>query len=50
MDESFNINLPFIIDDFLPKDKRKIYIGLLIVSKNLDILLEYINWNCNFYS
>ena len=49
-DESFNINLPFIIDDFLPKDKRKIYIGLLIVSKNLDILLEYINWNCNFYS
>jgi hypothetical protein len=49
-EESFNINLPFIIDDYLTKDKRKIYIGLLIISKNLDILVEYINWNCNFYS
>ena len=49
-EESFNINLKFIIDKYLPKDKRKIYIGLLIVSKNLDVLIEYINWNCNFYS
>ncbi len=49
-EESFNISLPFIINDYLTKDKRKIYIGLLIISKNLDMLLEYINWNCNFYS
>ena len=49
-EESFNISLPFIINEFLTKDKRKIYIGLIVVSKNLDILLEYINWNCNFYS
>ena len=49
-EESFNISLPFIINDYLTKDKRKIYIGLIVLSKNLDILLEYINWNCNFYS
>ena len=49
-EESFNISLPFVINDFLTKDKRKIYIGLIVLSKNLDILLEYINWNCNFYS
>ena len=49
-EESFNITLPFIINEFLTKDKRKIYIGLIVLSKILDILLEFINWNCNFYS
>jgi hypothetical protein len=49
-EESFNISLPFIINEYLTKDKRKIYIGLIVLSKNLDILLEFINWNCNFYS
>jgi hypothetical protein len=49
-EESFNISLPFVINEFLTKDKRKIYIGLIVLSKNLDILIEYINWNCNFYS
>ena len=49
-EESFKLTLPFIINEYLTKDKRKIYIGLIVLSKNLDILLEYINWNCNFYS
>ena len=49
-EESFNISLPFVINEYLTKDKRKIYIGLIVLSKNLDILLEFINWNCNFYS
>ena len=49
-DDSFNISLPFEINNYLTKDKRKIYIGLITSSKNIDMLLEYINWNCNFYS
>ena len=49
-EDSFNISLPFIMNNFLTKDKRKIYIGLIVTSKNVDMLLEYINWNCNFYS
>lgn len=49
-DDSFNISLPFIMNNYLTKDKRKILIGLVVQSKNVDMLLEYINWNCNFYS
>ena len=49
-EDSFNISLPFIMNNYLTKDKRKILIGLVVQSKNVDMLLEYINWNCNFYS
>jgi hypothetical protein len=49
-EDSFNISLPFIMNNYLTKDKRKIIIGLVVQSKNVDMLLEYINWNCNFYS
>ena len=38
------------MNNYLTKDKRKILIGLVVQSKNVDMLLEYINWNCNFYS
>ena len=48
--KTFIFNFPFIINSFIPKDKRKMIIGMLIQSENVDMIFENISWNCNFYS
>ena len=48
-ESSFKFSFPFISESFIPKDKRKIVVGVIAESQNMDLILEYHNWNCNFY-
>ena len=48
--KSLNFSFPFMINQFIPKDKRKMMIGMIISSENVDVIFEFINWNFNFYS
>ncbi len=48
--KSMNFSFPFMINQFIPKDKRKMIVGLIISSDNIDMIFELINWNFNFFS
>lgn len=48
--KSINFSFPFMINQFIPKDKRKMIVGLIVSSDNLDITYELVSWNFNFYS
>lgn len=43
-------SFPLTINQYIPKDKRKMTIGLLVSSENLDIILDLTSWNFNFFS
>lgn len=47
---TFNFSFPFNLNDYISKDKRKMNLGLIINTQNLDIIVDIINWNFNFLS
>lgn len=48
--KTLNFSFPFTINQFIPKEKRKVIVGMIISSQNLDMIYENVNWNCNFFS
>ncbi|MCQ2819591.1 MAG: hypothetical protein MJ252_20195 [archaeon] len=48
--KKLNFAFPFNINQFIPKDKRKIYVGIIFQSQNLDVIFENVSWNFNFFS
>ena len=48
--KALNFSFPFTINQFIPKEKRKVIVGMIIASQNLDMIYENVNWNCNFFS
>jgi len=45
-----NFSFPFTMNQFIPRDKRKMSIGLIVTSENLDVMCDFISWSFNFYS
>ena len=45
-----NISFPFAMNQIIEKDKRKIIVGTLISSENLDMVVEINSWTFNFLS
>jgi hypothetical protein len=48
--KSVNFSFPLTINQYIPKDKRKMTIGLLVSSENLDVILDLTSWSFNFFS
>jgi hypothetical protein len=48
--QGFNFGFPFSINQIMPKDKRKMVMGMIITSDNMDIMLDLDSWNFHFYS
>lgn len=48
--KTINFSFPFAINQLISKDKRKMTIGLLISSENLDVMLDISSWSFNFLS
>lgn len=49
-DNSLDFKFHFPINDYFPKDKRKIFLGILLKSQNIDIALDLRSLNFNVLS
>lgn len=47
---SLDFKFHFPINDYFAKDKRKVYLGILFKSQNIDIALDLKGWNFNVLS